>query len=63
MFAGSGESVMSPEMSAKLLRELRTGGTGATLPALTPRESEILAFIAQGKHRALCLPAADGNKH
>jgi UDP-N-acetylglucosamine acyltransferase len=28
-----------------------------------PAIAEILAFIAQGKHRALCLPADDGNKH
>ena len=25
--------------------------------------AEILAFIGDGKHRALCLPADDGNKH
>ena len=28
-----------------------------------PAIAEILAFIAQGKHRPLCLPADDGNKH
>lgn len=28
-----------------------------------PAIAEILAFIAQGKHRALCLPADDGSKH
>ena len=28
-----------------------------------PAIDEILAFIAQGKHRALCLPADDGSKH
>jgi two-component system nitrate/nitrite response regulator NarL len=38
---------MSPEMQAKLLRELRGGGAPA-LPALSPREREILAFIAGG---------------
>ncbi|ANW01954.1 acyl-ACP--UDP-N-acetylglucosamine O-acyltransferase [Bradyrhizobium icense] len=27
-----------------------------------PAIAEILAFIEQGKHRALCLPAGDGNK-
>jgi UDP-N-acetylglucosamine acyltransferase len=27
-----------------------------------PAIAEILAFIAQGKHRALCLPAGDGGK-
>jgi two-component system nitrate/nitrite response regulator NarL len=45
--AAAGESVMSPEMQAKLLRELRGGGAPA-LPALSPREREILAFIAGG---------------
>ena len=28
-----------------------------------PAIAEILTFIAQGKHRALCLPADNGNKH
>jgi len=28
-----------------------------------PAIAEILAFIGEGKHRALCLPTADGNKH
>jgi two-component system nitrate/nitrite response regulator NarL len=45
--AAAGESVMSPEMQAKLLRELRGGGAAAQ-PALSPREREILAFIARG---------------
>ena len=45
--AAAGESVMSPEMTAKLLRELRGGGAAAQ-PALSPREREILAFIARG---------------
>jgi two-component system nitrate/nitrite response regulator NarL len=45
--AAAGESVMSPEMQAKLLRELRGGGAPA-MPALSPREREILAFIAGG---------------
>ena len=45
--AAAGESVMSPEMQAKLLRELRGAGAPA-LPALSPREREILAFIAGG---------------
>jgi len=45
--AAAGESVMSPEMSSKLLRELRGGGA-PSLPALSPREREILAFLARG---------------
>ena len=32
------------------------------LAADDPAIAEILAFIAQGKHRALCLPAGDGNR-
>jgi UDP-N-acetylglucosamine acyltransferase len=32
------------------------------LAAQDPAISEILAFIEHGKHRALCLPADDGNK-
>ena len=46
--AAEGESVMSPEMTAKLLREVRAGGTAAAQPALSPREREILAFLARG---------------
>ena len=46
--AAAGESVMSPEMTAKLLREIRAGGAAAAQPALSPREREILAFIARG---------------
>jgi hypothetical protein len=32
------------------------------LAAEDPAIAEILAFIGDGKHRALCLPADDGNK-
>jgi UDP-N-acetylglucosamine acyltransferase len=32
------------------------------LGAEDPAIAEILAFIAQGKHRALCLPAGDGSR-
>lgn len=47
--AAEGESVMSPEMTAKLLRQVRSGGTAApTQPALSPREREILGFLARG---------------
>jgi UDP-N-acetylglucosamine acyltransferase len=28
-----------------------------------PAIAEILTFIGDGKHRALCLPADDGNRH
>jgi UDP-N-acetylglucosamine acyltransferase len=33
------------------------------LAAEDPAIAEILGFIAEGKHSALCLPADDGNKH
>jgi two-component system nitrate/nitrite response regulator NarL len=47
--AAEGESVMSPEMNTKLLREIRTGGTASTAaPALSPREREILVSLARG---------------
>ncbi len=46
--AADGESVMSPEMTARLMREVRTGGTAAAQPALSPREREILGYLARG---------------
>jgi two-component system nitrate/nitrite response regulator NarL len=46
--AADGESVMSPEMTGKLLRQVRAGTTATTQPALSPREREILAFLARG---------------
>lgn len=46
--AADGEAVMSPEMTAKLMREVRSGGTTAAPPALSPREREILAYLARG---------------
>jgi two-component system nitrate/nitrite response regulator NarL len=46
--AADGEAVMSPEMTVRLMREVRTGGTAAVPPALSPREREILAYLARG---------------
>jgi two-component system, NarL family, nitrate/nitrite response regulator NarL len=46
--AADGEAVMSPEMTAKLMREVRSGATTAAQPALSPREREILAYLARG---------------
>jgi len=46
--AAAGEAVMSPEMTATLMREVRTGATPAAGPALSPREREILACLARG---------------
>jgi two-component system nitrate/nitrite response regulator NarL len=47
--AAEGESVISPEMTGKLVREVRTGG-GLLPPehALSPREREILQHLARG---------------
>ena len=46
--AADGESVMSPEMTAKLMREVRAGASPAAQPALSPREREILQHVAKG---------------
>ena len=46
--AAEGESVMSPEMNLKLLRELRTGGTPPVETVLSPREREIVVQLARG---------------
>ena len=46
--AADGEAVMSPEMTAKLMREVRTGGAADAPPALSPREREILVRLARG---------------
>jgi two-component system nitrate/nitrite response regulator NarL len=47
--AAEGESVVSPEMTGKLVREVR-GGPGAALrpDTLSPREREILQHVAKG---------------
>jgi two-component system nitrate/nitrite response regulator NarL len=46
--AAEGDSVMSPEMTGKLLREVRGGTSPAAGPALSPREREIIACLARG---------------
>ena len=46
--AADGEAVMSPEMTSKLMREVRSGAATAREPALSPREREILVFLARG---------------
>jgi two-component system nitrate/nitrite response regulator NarL len=43
-----GDSVMSPEMTGKLLRELRTGSGAPAGPVLSPREREIVLCLARG---------------
>jgi two-component system nitrate/nitrite response regulator NarL len=47
--AADGESVISPEMAGKLMRQVRTGAPGVQ-PAdvLSPREREILQRLAKG---------------
>lgn len=53
--AAAGESVMSDSMTAKLMAQFRHGAAAPVEPAeqeldkLTPREREILGFLAQGK--------------
>jgi two-component system, NarL family, nitrate/nitrite response regulator NarL len=46
--AAEGDSVMSPEMTSKLLRQVRAGGATAAQPTLSPREREILVHLARG---------------
>ena len=46
--AASGDSVMSPEMTGKLLRELRAGTDTAPVPELSPREREIVGCLTRG---------------
>jgi two-component system nitrate/nitrite response regulator NarL len=46
--AANGDSVMSPEMSGKLLRELRAGTDTTPVPELSPREREIVACLTRG---------------
>jgi two-component system response regulator DevR len=49
--AASGEAVISPEMLARLLPRLHRG-RGAVQPALTEREREVLALVAEGRTNA-----------
>jgi two-component system nitrate/nitrite response regulator NarL len=46
--AAEGDSVMSPEMTGKLVRELRGGTAAPAGPALSPREREIVCCLARG---------------
>jgi two-component system nitrate/nitrite response regulator NarL len=46
--AADGDSVMSPEMTGKLLREVRGGFSAPSGPALSPREREIVGCLARG---------------
>jgi two-component system nitrate/nitrite response regulator NarL len=46
--AAEGDSVMSPEMTGKLVRELRGGTAAPAGPALSPREREIVRCLARG---------------
>jgi len=46
--AAAGESVISPEMTGKLMREVRLGGAADPGDALSPREREILQHLARG---------------
>jgi NarL family two-component system response regulator LiaR len=46
--AARGESVLQPAATARLLRELRHGSAGPLAP-LTPRETDVLKGLAQGR--------------
>ena len=51
--AADGEAVMSPQMTAKLMQSVRTAPVAAVAPIvekerLSPREREILGFLARG---------------
>jgi len=50
--AADGDSVVSPQMTSKLVRNIQSGTAATPAPAerdkLSPREREILAFLARG---------------
>lgn len=46
--AAEGESVISPEMTGKLVHGLRAGGAPTPADSLSPREREILGHLAKG---------------
>lgn len=46
--AAAGESLLSPVVAERLLREVRRGSSGDPLAALTPREREVLGLLARG---------------
>jgi two-component system nitrate/nitrite response regulator NarL len=50
--AAAGESVVSPQMTGKLVQGLKTPARGEAVPAekdkLSPREREIMGFLAKG---------------
>jgi NarL family two-component system response regulator LiaR len=65
--AARGESVLQPVAMARLLRELRQGGNDP-LARLTPRETDVLKAIAQGRSnreiaRALALSEETVKSH
>lgn len=47
--AARGESVLQPAATARLLRELRRGPAADPLSQLTPRETDVLKGLAQGR--------------
>jgi len=50
--AAEGDSIISPQMTSKLVRNIKSGAAAAPAPTerdkLSPREREILAFLARG---------------
>lgn len=45
----SGETVLAPSIAAKLVSRVRADAASVTAPALSPREREVLALVAEGR--------------
>ncbi len=45
----SGETVLAPSIAAKLVSRLRADAASVAPPALSPREREVLALVAEGR--------------
>jgi DNA-binding NarL/FixJ family response regulator len=45
----AGETVLAPSIAAKLVSRVRADAASAAVPALSPREREVLALVAAGR--------------
>ncbi len=45
----AGETVLAPSIAAKLVSRVRADATSVAPPALSPRELEVLALVAEGR--------------
>lgn len=45
----AGETVLAPSIAAKLVSRVRADAASTPLPALSPREREVLALVAEGR--------------